>query len=115
MCNKPIRAGKENITSYILAGVALHNYPQQTENASYCPRGFVDSEANEEIRPGVWRQIVHGDAACFMSCGKYGGSCYKNNAIKMKGDLKDYVNSDIGSLPWQLNYVQSTGRVSDRD
>ena len=34
---KPIRADKENIASYILAGVA-----QQTENAFYCPRGFVD-------------------------------------------------------------------------
>ena len=68
---KPIRADKENITSYILAGVALHNYLQQTENASYCPRGFVDSEANGEFRPGEWRRIVHGDAGCFMPCGRY--------------------------------------------
>ena len=47
---KPIRAKKENITSYILAGVALHNYLQQTKNASYCPHGFVDSKANGEFR-----------------------------------------------------------------
>ena len=37
---KPIRADKENIASYILAGVALHNYLQQTENASMSICGF---------------------------------------------------------------------------
>ena len=30
---RPIRADTENVTSYILAAVALHNYLQQTENA----------------------------------------------------------------------------------
>ena len=101
--------------SYLLAGVALHNYLQLTENASYCPRGFVDSEANGEFRPGEWRRIVHGDAGYFMPCERYRESCYENNPIKMRNDLKDYVNSDIGSLPWQLNYAQRTGRVSDKD
>ena len=75
----------------------------------------MDSEANGEFRPREWRRIVHGDAGCFMSCGRYQRSHYENNAIKMRDDLKDYVNSDIGSLPWQLNYVQGAGRVSDRD
>ena len=113
--HKLICADKENITSYILAGVALHNYLQQTENTSYCRCGFVDSEANGEFWPGEWQQIVHGDAGCFMLCGRYQESCYKNNAIKMRDDLKDYVNSDTGSLSWQLNYVQRTGHVSHRD
>ena len=36
---KPIRAVKDNVTSYTLAAVTLHNNLQQTENASYCPRG----------------------------------------------------------------------------
>ena len=75
----------------------------------------MDSEANGEFRPGEWRRVVHGDAGCFMPCGRYQGSRYENNAIMLRDDLKDYVNSDIGSLPCQLNYVQRTGRVSDRD
>ena len=103
------------ITSYILARVALNNCIQQTENASYCPRGFGDSEANVEFRPGEWQRIVDGDVGSFMPCGRYRGSRYENNAIKMRDDLEDYANSDIGSLPWQLNYVQRTARVSDRD
>ena len=75
----------------------------------------MDSEANGEFRPREWRRIAHDDAGCFMPCGRYGGSSYENNAIKMRDYLKDYVNSDIGSLPWQLNYVQRIGLVSDRD
>ena len=49
---KAICVDKENVASYILAGVALHNLLQQSKNASYCPRGFVDSEANDEFWPG---------------------------------------------------------------
>ena len=48
---KPICGDNKNNTSYILAGVALHIYLQQTENASYCPHVFVGSEANGEFRP----------------------------------------------------------------
>ena len=113
---KPIVADKKNITSYILAGAALHNYLQQTENVSYWPHTFVDSKDNGEFRPGDWRRIVHGDAGCFMPCGRYQGSRNENNAMKMRDDLEGYVNSDIGSFPWQSNYVlRTTGRVSDRD
>ena len=112
---KPIRAETENVTGYILADVVLHNYLQQTENATYCPRGFVNSEANSEFRPGEFRSIVRDDAGCFMPFGRYQGSRYENNAIKMRDDLKGYVNSEEGSLPWQLNYVQRTDRVNGRD
>ena len=56
--HKPIRAETENVTGYILAGVVLRNYLQQTENATYCPRGFVDSEANGQFRPGEWNGEV---------------------------------------------------------
>ena len=65
----------------------------------------MDSEASAEFWPGEWRRIVHDDAGCFMLCGRYQGSSHKNNATKIRDDLKDYVNSDTGSLPWQLNYV----------
>ena len=50
-----------------------------------------------------------------MPCGRYRGFHYENNAIEMNDNLKDYANSEIGSLPCQLNYVQRTWRVSGRD
>ena len=50
-----------------------------------------------------------------MPCRRYRGSRYENNVKDEGYDLKDYVNSDIGSLLWQLNYVQRTGLVSEKD
>ena len=51
---KRIRADKENVMSYILAEFALHKYLQQTENASCCPRGLVDSEGNGKFSLAQW-------------------------------------------------------------
>ena len=39
----PIRASLENVEHYTMIVICQHNYLQQTENASYCPTGFVDS------------------------------------------------------------------------
>ena len=110
---KPIRADKDNVTSYTLAAVILHNYLQQAENASYCSRGFVDSEIDADFRPGVWRCAVRDDFACFKPFVKAHGSRYENSAVKMKADLKHYLNSAEGLLPWQLDYVQRNGRADD--
>ena len=51
----PIRASAENVISYTLAAVTLHNYLQQTENL---PQGFVDSHNDSDFHTGEWRQIV---------------------------------------------------------
>ena len=110
---KPIRADKDNLASYTLAAVTLHNYLQQTENASYCPRGFVDSEIDADFRPGEWRRAVRDDFGCFKPFVKAHGSRYENSAVKMREDLKHYLNSEEGSLTWQLDYVQRNGRVDD--
>ncbi len=40
----PIRAAKENVICYVLAALCLNNYLRLTENALYCPDGFIDSE-----------------------------------------------------------------------
>ena len=49
----------ENVEKYVLAALCLHNYLRQTDNASYCPSGFVDSEdSSGQIKPGEWRSIV---------------------------------------------------------
>ena len=40
----PIRASCDNDLRFVLVAVCLHNYLRQTENAAYCPDGFVDSE-----------------------------------------------------------------------
>ena len=59
-----IRASVENVENYVLATLCLHNYLRQTDNAGYCPAGFVDSEdSTGHIKQGEWRSIVaSGDA-----------------------------------------------------
>ena len=42
--NTSIIGRVENIESYVLATLALHNYLGQTENAHYYPAGIIDSE-----------------------------------------------------------------------
>ena len=101
---KPIRANKGNVTSYALAAVDLYTYLQQTKNASNFLHDFVDTGNNGDFRSCEWRKVLFDDAGCLKSFGKEGG---------MREELKDYLNSDEGSLHWQQGYVQRNGRVSD--
>ena len=44
MFSTPIEASEVNAERYTLAYIALHSYLCQTNNSSYCPNSFVDSE-----------------------------------------------------------------------
>ena len=60
--HKPIRSSVENAERYTLACLALHNYLRLTDNAMYCPEGFVDSYNNSgKIKEGEWRSLVNND------------------------------------------------------
>ena len=98
--NTPIHASVENVESYVRAAIVLHNYLRQTENATYCPKGFVDSEnANGEIRPGHWREQVRNDAnSLYTSLSNARGSRYSDDAVQMRDSLKEYVNGPSGSF-----------------
>ena len=108
--SRPIKASIENTERYIMAAVCLHNYLRQTENALYCPLGFVDSEnSSGEIKRGEWRSIV-GKADCFNPIARCKGGKRKEDANNMREALKAYVNSEEGSVSWQLPYVRSVGK-----
>ena len=80
--NTPIHASVENIESYVRA---LHNYLRQTDNASYCPYGFVNSyNANGDVQPGHWRELVRNyDNSVFTSLPNVRGSRYKDDAVQI--------------------------------
>ena len=40
------------------------------------------------------------------------GSRYSKDAIAMRETLKDYVNSEAGSVPWQLDYIRRTSHYN---
>ena len=73
--NVPINASVENIERYVNAAIVLHNYLRQTENATYCPLGFIDSEdANGNIKPGLWRECLPSNQLLFSDLPSVRGS-----------------------------------------
>ena len=108
----PIRASRDNVLKYTLAAICLHNYLRQTENAVYTPAGFIDSDdGSGTIKPGEWRRIIDADAGgCLRPIARVRGSRYSGTALDMREALKEYLNSEAGSVDWQLNYVRRTGK-----
>ena len=80
-----------------------------TKNASYCPDGFVDSTSSSgDILPGSWRSSVDNEITSFNNLRPFRGSRYQQDAISMLNSLKEYVNSPLGKLDWQLDHVRRT-------
>lgn len=55
---------------------------------------FVDCEAGE-----LWK-TVHNDAGCFIPVFRYQRSRHVKSAIKIRNDVKDYVNRKEGLLSY---------------
>ena len=109
--NTPIIASVENAEKYVLATLALHNYLRLTDNATYTPSGFIDSEVgNGEIKPGDWRKLVRNEesTSSMVSLPHVRGSRYRNDALAMRESIKEFVNSENGSVEWQYRYVRRT-------
>jgi len=108
LLNTPINANVENIEKYVLAIIVLHNYLRLTENASYCPDGFADStNSSGDTVPGSWRTSLNTNAS-MVKLNPVRGCRYQQDAMNMRDSLKEYVNSPLGKLEWQLNHVRRT-------
>ena len=95
--SRPIKGSVENIIRYVLATLCLHNYLSQTENASYCAAGFVDSEnSSGKIKDGEWRSQAQASEGSLREIEPSRGNRYNLNALEMRKALENYVNSD----PW---------------
>ena len=104
----PIRAKVENVENYVLACLTLHNYLRCTDNASYCPQGFVDSyDSTGNLKEGEWRKSQC-QSRGLLQINRVKGSRYSNQAIKIRNDLQSFVNSEEGSVSWQEHYVTRT-------
>ena len=87
-----------------MAALCLHNYLAQTDNSFYCLAGYVDSVNSS-------RKIVDGPG-CLQNLPLVKGGQRKKDANEMREALKDYVNSEKGSVAWQLSHVRNTGQSS---
>ena len=106
---KPSKASVKNVENYTLACLALHNYLRLTENAHYITTGFADSEDSDgNIVPGDWRKDVQSGNSALEEIASLSGSRAKKSALDTRNALKDYLNSEEGSVPWQVGYVRRT-------
>ena len=103
----------KNVENYTLACLALHNYLRQTDNAMYTPQGFVDSENKDgQIKKGEWRSLRRNEENAFVKVNPVRGSRYSTDALQLRKTLTEYVNSEEGAVPWQLDYVRRTSHYA---
>ena len=108
--SRPIKATVENVENYVWTTICLHNYLRLTDNATYTSYGFADNnDSTGNIKEGDWRKMCPEESTCFRKIKKIGGSRQNEGSKNMRNALKDYVNSEMGSVEWQLKYVRSTG------
>ena len=106
---RPIKATVENVERYLLAIIALHNYLRQTENASYCPTGFVDCESSSGIiKPGEWRSVVDEDIGCLGQLSNVRGSRLRQDLLDVRNGIKNYFKTEQGQVDWQYSHVRGT-------
>ena len=94
-----------------MACLCLHNYLRQTKISLYTPQGFVDVElVDGKIKEGEWRSQAEQDG-CLKLIKPPKGDRRKVVANELRENLKHFVNSEIGSVPWQVDYVKSVGET----
>jgi len=109
--SRPIKATVENVEIYVWAAICLHNYLRLTDNAMNTHAGFVDCNSKSgQIKEGEWRSDQGPvEDCCWRNLKKVRGSRPNSKSTEMRDALKDYTNSEEGSVDWQLRYVRSTG------
>ena len=105
---KPIKANIDLVENIVKATLCLHNYLRLTENASYPPQGFVDSEdSSGNIIPGDQRNASD---LGLKNLRNLSGNRYTNESADARINLMEYFNNE-GFVPWQLDYVRRCGRA----
>ena len=82
------------------ACLALHNYLRQTKNAGYSRSGFTDSEDNCNRNNA------------FEDLSRTHGWRVASEALEIRSELKRYMNSQEGNLPWQVDYIRRTSHYT---
>ena len=73
----------------------------------YTPQGFVDVKlADDKIKEGECRSQAGQDGCLKLMKAPKGGR-RKVVAKELRENLKHFVNSEIESVPWQVDYVKS--------
>ena len=102
----------KGIFSIVLPAVCAAKYKnsskyKNSENSLYTSQGFIDVElADGKIKEGEWRSQV-GQDICLKLMKPPKGARRKVLVNELRENLNHFVNSEIGSVPWQFDYVKS--------
>lgn len=91
----------------IAACCVLYNYLMTNSTPTYCPDGYADTfNPDGELVEGSWRSNIPSDS-CFLSTStlrtRAGRSAGKAKFVR--DCIKNYVNSEVGAVPWQNQRV----------
>ena len=110
---QPIKAKVENAEKFTLAAIALHNYLRLTNNVSYSPTGFIDSETRDgKMVAGAWRKVLSDDGGgnALRDLPHVRGSRYQKCVIIQRDNLQSYF-MNTGTAEWPISHVTSCGPV----
>ena len=91
----------------------MHNYLRLTNNASYSPTGFIDSETRDgKMVAGAWRKVLSDDggANALRDLLHVRRSRYQKCAIIQRNNLQSY-HMNTGTVERQISHVTSCGPV----
>ena len=72
----------------------------------------MDSEdASGKIKQGEWLGIVARSGSAMTDIAPLRGRRNTNNSVQVRNGLMNYFISPAGSLPWQWEFVRSTGQL----
>ena len=113
---RPIKAKVTTVDAIVKATLCLHNYLCLTDNARYIPSGFVDCDSSSGMQEGEWRQIIReGGNSGLKNLTRISSPNYNFDAKETRDRFCQYVNSDSGGLPWQLDHIRSCGQRKATD
>lgn len=85
----------------IAACCLLHNFLIEDKSMTYCPPNYIDKiDEHGRIIEGEWRNRIAENSLYHSSFPANGGRT-SDYAKFVRNTLKDYVNSEAGSLSWQ--------------
>ncbi|ODM94737.1 putative nuclease HARBI1, partial [Orchesella cincta] len=96
--------GPDRAQKVITACCLLHNYLTTVDKNEYVPQGFSDTVLeNGSIVDGYWRTRIPPNSMFRDEEGLSSGGRLPENAKLIREHLKNYLNSEQGSLSWQIN------------
>ena len=107
----PVKASIQNTERYVLAWLRSHIYPRQTNSSFYTPQGFPNIKLeNDKIKGGEWTSQA-GQDGCLKSMKPPNSKRWPEKNFSERNSRKYFMNSEIGSMRWQLDYVRSVGET----